>query len=111
MTDRRKAMISKIHIARQQLRMADDSYRPAGTSGRWQDQQHHLTPPSWTRSWPSSLGFVQKPARKYGRRPKPVDSRETLIAKIEAQLSSAGRPWTTPTAWPSACTGWRNWNG
>jgi hypothetical protein len=28
MTDRRKAMISKIHIARQQLRMADDSYRP-----------------------------------------------------------------------------------
>ncbi|UGA40370.1 DUF1018 domain-containing protein [Chromobacterium haemolyticum] len=39
------------------------------------------------------LGFVQKPAQKHGRRPRPADSRKTMMAKIEAQLTSAGRPW------------------
>ncbi|BBF84529.1 phage protein [Aquitalea magnusonii] len=96
MTDRRKAMISKIHIARQQLQMADDSYRSLLArlaDGKTSSTTLTLAQLDLVLAEFKRLGFVQKPARKHGRRPKPVDSRETLIAKIEAQLSSAGRPW------------------
>ncbi|BBF84422.1 phage protein [Aquitalea magnusonii] len=96
MTDRRKAMIAKIKIAQQQLQMADDSYRAMLArlaDGKTSSTKLTLQQLDDVLAEMKRLGFVQKPAQKHGRRPQPKDSRETLMAKIEAQLATAGRSW------------------
>ncbi|BBF85721.1 phage protein [Aquitalea magnusonii] len=92
MTDRRKAMIAKIKIAQQQLQMADDSYRAMLArlaDGKTSSTKLTLQQLDDVLAEMKRLGFVQK----HGRRPQPKDTRETLIAKVEAQLATAGRPW------------------
>ncbi len=97
MTDRRKAMIAKIKIAQQQLQMADDSYRAMLArlaDGKTSSTKLTLQQLDDVLAEMKRLGFVQKPAQKHGRRPRTKDTRETIMAKIEAQLTTAGRPWS-----------------
>lgn len=97
MNDRRKAMIAKLHIARQQLGMADDSYRALLSriaAGKSSSTELTLQQLDDVLAEMKRLGFVQKPAQKHGRRPAPKDSRQAVMAKIEAQLACAGRPWS-----------------
>ncbi|WP_230965437.1 gp16 family protein [Burkholderia cepacia] len=88
-----KSTLAKIHIAKQQLGMDDDSYRAmlhsvAGvSSAKDLDAQgaakvmRHL----------ERCGF--KPVHSHGRRPRYTLTREAQLGKIEALLADAGRPW------------------
>lgn len=96
MTDQRRPMIAKLQIAKQQLGMDDADYRAMLAriaSGKRSSTQLTRAELDMALREMARLGFVQKPAQKHGRRPRPADSRKTMMAKIEAQLTSAGRPW------------------
>lgn len=90
--NRRNQQLSKIHIAKKDLAMDDDSYRAmlarvAGvTSAKDLD--------------PRQVGAVLREFERLGWKPRPgrpkpnaaVD-RQKLVGKIEAQLAEAGRSW------------------
>jgi len=95
--DQRKAELGKIHIAKKQLGMDDDTYRDMlftiarvrsaaqlDAQGR-RDVLRHLR----------ACGFKAERLRNYPGRPKNIDSeaRGPLLRKIEALLTDAGRPW------------------
>ncbi|MTD32539.1 gp16 family protein [Paludibacterium denitrificans] len=96
MTDRRKAMISKIHIAKQQLQMADDSYRAMLArlaEGKTSSTKLTLQQLDDVLAEMKRLGFVQKTVRNIGKRPNPQDDRKRYMAKVEALLADQKRPW------------------
>lgn len=86
--------LAKIHVAKKQLAMDEDTYRAmllsvAGVSSAKDLSQigaakvlRHL----------EQSGF--KPVRSFGRRPTPRRDRKALISKIEALLADATRPWS-----------------
>ncbi|WP_374348574.1 gp16 family protein [Chitinimonas sp.] len=91
----RTAALAKIHIAKQQLAMDDASYRALLQRVALVDSASKLDRAGQDAvlAEMQRLGF--KPARNsHGKRPKPPASRAGLIAKIEAQLAEAGRPWS-----------------
>lgn len=91
----RKAELAQIHIAKVQLALDDDAYRAimlqvtGKTSSKdltWQGRKALL-------DHFKKLGFKVK-AKGAGRaRPVVAADRSNLIAKIEAQLAEASRPW------------------
>ncbi|BAK76470.1 protein of unknown function [Pseudogulbenkiania sp. NH8B] len=96
MTDRRRAMIGKLHVARQQIGMAEEDYRAMlARVGEGKTSSTTLTLPQLDRALAEMkrLGFVPKPPQKAGKRPTPTDERERYMAKVEALLADAGRPW------------------
>ncbi|MFZ6644444.1 gp16 family protein [Undibacterium sp. TJN25] len=91
----RKAELAQIHIAKLQLALEDDAYRDIlrQVTGKasskdlsWQERKVLL-------DHFKKIGF--KPRVRSGGRAKPdvATDREKQIKKIEAQLSTAGRPW------------------
>lgn len=96
MTDRRRAMIGKLHIARQQIGMAEEDYRAMLSrcaDGKTSSTQLTLPQLDKALAKMKRLGFMPKPAPKAGKRPKPTDERERYMAKVEALLADAKRPW------------------
>lgn len=90
--NRRNQQLSKIHVAKKDLGMDDESYRAmlarvAGvTSAKdLNPRQVGLVLREFER-----LGWKQKPGRA---RPHAAADRAKLVGKIEAQLAEAGRPW------------------
>ncbi|NHR06504.1 regulatory protein GemA [Chromobacterium haemolyticum] len=97
MTDPRKPMIVKLQVAKRKLQMDDADYRAMLARiarGKRSSTQLTLAELDLALREMRRLGFVQTPAQKHGRRPRPGDYRASLIAKVEAQLASAGRPWS-----------------
>lgn len=92
---RRNAQLAKIHIARQQLGMDEDTYRAMLQRIAGVTSAKALTPTGIGRVLEHlrSIGFKDKNAPRHGRRPNPHISREAQIGKIEALLADAGRPW------------------
>ncbi|OBS10808.1 gp16 family protein [Acidihalobacter prosperus] len=88
---RRNAQLAKIHIARQQLGMDEETYRAMLQRIAGVTSAKALTPTGIGRVLEHlrSIGFKDKNAR----RPNPHISREAQIGKIEALLADAGRPW------------------
>lgn len=96
MNDRRKAMIAKLHIARQQLGMADDSYRSLLgriAPGKSSSTQLTLQQLDDMLAEMQRMGFVPKASPRHGRRPMPKANRAALVGKVEAMLAEARRPW------------------
>lgn len=90
-----KAIIGKIHIAKQQLDMEDDIYRGllarvAGvrSSKELNDRQADLVLREFER-----LGFKPKPSTKSKGKPKNFDQMPARITKIEALLADMRLPW------------------
>nr|WP_314587063.1 regulatory protein GemA [uncultured Pseudomonas sp.] len=90
--NRRNQQLSKIHIAKKDLAMDDDSYRAmlarvAGvTSAKdLNPRQVGLVLREFER-----LGWKSKPGRP---KPNAAADRQKLVGKIEAQLAEAGRSW------------------
>ncbi|WP_199052925.1 gp16 family protein [Aquitalea sp. ASV15] len=96
MKDPRQALIAKLHIARQQLAMADADYCSLlarivpGCSSSTQLDQPQLVQ---VLAEMQRLGFVTRPGLRHGKRPRPTAGRMALIGKIEALLAEARRPW------------------
>lgn len=95
MTPSRKALISKVHVAKAQLRMADEAYRSllqriggATSCTEISDDGLLLVIAAMQR-----LGWTPAPPKRAGRRPRPPAHNDGLMSKIEAQLAAAGRDW------------------
>lgn len=91
-----KKMLAKIHIARQQLGMADEDYRAllfrviGVRSAKGLGSHQYLAVLAEFKR----LGFQPQNPKKQGRsRPKLASSRASMVKKIEALLADAGRPW------------------
>lgn len=88
--------LAKIHIARQQLGLDDETYRAllmrvAGVRSAkdLNDRQASFVLAEFER-----LGFVPRAKRQGRAKPKPAKSSRSVINKIEALLAEAGRPWS-----------------
>ena len=90
-----KSHLAKIHIARQQLGMDDDTYRAMLQSVAGVRSSKDLDKAGYDRVMKHLIkcGFQPKPSPKHGKRPDPKKGSRPLIDKIEAQLADAGRPW------------------
>lgn len=88
--------LAKIHIAKAQLGLDDDTYRAllARVAGVRSAKDLNKRQVGAVLAEFERLGFQPKPAKKAARKaPKPAPDRSAMMAKIEAFLAEAGRPW------------------
>lgn len=88
--------LAKIHIAKSQLGLDDDTYRALLARVAGVRSAKELSPRQIGAVLTEfeRLGFKPKPAKKAGRAvPKPAPDRASLVGKIEAFLAEANRPW------------------
>lgn len=88
--------LAKIHIAKAQLGLDEDTYRALLARVAGVRSAKELSPRQIGAVLAEfqRLGWTPKPAKKAGRgTPKPAAERKALVGKIEAQLAEAGRPW------------------
>jgi len=91
----KSAQIAKIHIAKAQLGMDDETYRAFLMRVAGVQSSKQLTPKQLGRVLfeLEKLGFKPTASKKAGRaRPRLPESRSKILSKIEALLSEAGRP-------------------
>lgn len=94
--NRRTAALSKIHIAKKDLGMDDETYRAllARVAGVRSAKDLNPRQVSAVLAEFQRLGWQPVAAKKAGRKaPKPAPDRAALVGKIEAFLAEAGRPW------------------
>jgi phage gp16-like protein len=89
-----KSTLAKIHIAKQQLAIDDDTYRVMLKSVAGVNSAKDLTPQSASKLLKHLERCGFKPTQPKGRRPKMVPHREAQLLKIEALLADANRPWS-----------------
>lgn len=88
--------LAKIHIAKQQLGLDDETYRAllARVAGVRSAKELNKRQTSAVLAEFERLGFQPKPAKKQGRKaPSPAQSRKAVMSKVEALLAEAKRPW------------------
>lgn len=88
-----KSTLAKIHIAKAQLALDDDTYRTMLRSVAGVDSSKDLTAEgaSTLLKHMERCGF--KPKRSGNRRPSVAVARTAQLGKIEALLKDAGRSW------------------
>lgn len=88
-----RSTLAKIHIAKQQLGLDDETYRAMLRSVGDVESAKDLSPASAARvlAHLERSGFT--PRGNVGRRPRVAAGRAAQLAKIEALLTDAGRPW------------------
>lgn len=92
----RNLQLSKIHIAKKDLGLDDETYRAllgrvAGVSSAKDLNPRQI---GAVLAEFGRLGWESKPTKKHGRKaPKAAPDREKLMGKIEAFLAEAKRPW------------------
>lgn len=92
----RRGLIAKIHIAKTQLGLDDDTYRTIllNITQLKSCAQMSLVQLEAVYKNMQRLGFKAKSPAKAGRnRPNVISRRETVLRKIEALLAEASRPW------------------
>jgi phage gp16-like protein len=89
----RNASLAKIHIAKKQLGLDDDTYRAMLLQHGGVSSSKDLTPLGAAKVLRHLENAGFKPKDGHGKRPKPAAGRAALVGKIEAQLTDAGRPW------------------
>lgn len=94
-TDRNR-LIRLIHVGRRELALDEDTYRAlitdvSGSPDRNSSSGLNDRELQQVVDRMKATGF--KVTNNFGRRPNPTASRASLVAKLEAQLAEAGRPW------------------
>lgn len=89
----RNASLAKIHIAKKQLGLDDETYRAMLLQHGGVSSSKDLTPLGAAKVLRHLENAGFKPKAGHGKRPNPAAGRTALIGKIEAQLASAARPW------------------
>lgn len=94
----RNSLIQKIHIAKTQLRLDDDTYQDilANTVGKTSCKDCNISELIKVLDQFKAQGFVVK-SNKHGKRPtasKNNPTRQQYINKIEAIIASEGLPWS-----------------
>ena len=92
----RNPELAKIHIAKKDLAMDDDTYRAMLQAVAGVSSASALTPAGVNAvlAHLKRCGWKPKPAAKAGKKPIVAAERTALIGKIEALLAEAGRPWS-----------------
>lgn len=95
----RQALLAKIHIAKKDLSLDDDTYR--AILGRFGvSSSRDLTIAQMDLVLREFIGKGWQPKQtKSGRRPRPVASREALMGKIEALLADKAKRQGAPVSW------------
>ena len=90
--NRRNQQLSKIHIAKKDLGLDDETYRALLSRVTGQSSAKDLSPLQVAKVLQEfgRLGWKSKQGRS---KPKPAADKAKLVGKIEAQLAEAGRPW------------------
>lgn len=91
----RNVNLAKIHLAKKQLGLDDDTYRAilARVCGVKSAKDLNARQMPLLLQEFERLGW--KPVKaSHGKRPNPAANKAALIGKIEAQLAAASRPWT-----------------
>jgi phage gp16-like protein len=89
----RNPSLAKIHIAKKQLGLDDETYRAMLQQHGGVTSSKDLTPLAAAKVLQHLERSGFKPKAGHGKRPKPAAGRAALVGKIEAQLASASRPW------------------
>lgn len=88
--------LARIHIAKSQLGLDDETYRAllarvAGVRSAKDLNQRQMRA---VLAEFQRLGWTPRPSKRQGRAtPRPASSRRAVMAKIEALLAEAERPW------------------
>lgn len=93
----RQANLAKIHIAKKDLGMDDDTYRAllARVAGVASAKDLNPRQVSAVLAEFQRLGWQPTSNPCAGRvRPQPARSRQAVMGKVEALLAEAGRPWS-----------------
>ncbi len=96
---RRTAALAKIHLAKKQLGLDDDTYRAMLLTIGGVKSSKDLTPEGLSKvigHLEKAGAIFTKPKTKHGRKPHNLPShseRAPKLVKIEALLAEAGRPW------------------
>lgn len=95
---RRRGALAKIHIAKKQLNMDEETYRAMLLTHGGVKSSQDLTPEGINKviRHLEQAGVKFTNPKKHGRKPHSLPSnseRAPKLAKIEALLAEAGRPW------------------
>lgn len=92
----RNPALAKIHIAKKDLAMDDDTYRAMLQAVAGVSSASALTPAGVNAvlAHLKRCGWKPKASKNAGTRPQVAAERTALIGKIEALLAEAGRPWS-----------------
>jgi phage gp16-like protein len=92
----RNADLAKIHIAKKQLGLDDETYRAMLRTHGGVSSSKDLSPMAAARvlAHLRSAGFKATAPAGKGRKPRTTANRAEQLAKIEAQLADAKRPWS-----------------
>ncbi|WP_104565829.1 gp16 family protein [Ralstonia mannitolilytica] len=88
-----RADLAKIHIARKQLGMDEDTYRAMLQSVGGVHSSKDLDDAGATKVLAHLQRSGFKPTKHVGRVPRAVTSNKALMSKIEALLADGGKPW------------------
>lgn len=88
-------LLAQIHIAKKELGMDDATYRAMlySVAGVTSAKDLSVAAAAKVIANCKRLGWKPKAASKAGRKPAPAQNKARLMAKIEAMLATAGRPW------------------
>lgn len=91
----RNPALAKIHIAKKELAMDDDTYRAMLQSIAGVSSSKDLTDAGVTKvlAHLQRCGWKPKAAAKAGKKPSVARGRQALVGKVEALLAEAKRPW------------------
>lgn len=92
--DNRNAIMARIHIAKKELGMDDDTYRAMlhAATGHNSCKAMHISDLYKVMEHLKQLGYKPK-TRKFGKRPNPAKPNKALMGKVEALLADRGLHW------------------
>lgn len=90
-----KNTLAKIHIAKKELGLDDDTYRAMlqNVAGVRSAKDLSVAGANKVIAHLTRIGWKPKAAKKVGRKPVPAKDKVRLMSKIEALLAEAGRSW------------------
>lgn len=88
-----KTVLAKVHVAKKQLALDDDTYRAMLRSVAGVESAKDLTPEGAAKLLRHMERSGFRPTKTAPRRPRVAGSRGAQLSKIEALLADAGRPW------------------
>ncbi len=92
----RNPALAKIHIAKKDLAMDDDTYRAMLKNVAGVESSRELTDTGITKvlAHLQRCGWKPKVSAKVGKKPSVGRGRKALVGKVEALLAEAKRPWS-----------------
>lgn len=92
----RNPALAKIHIAKKELAMADDTYRAMLQNIAGVSSSKDLTDAGATKvlAHLQRCGWKPKTTAKAGKKPSVGRGRQALVGKVGALLAEAKRPWS-----------------